>query len=68
MNVKVEECYSGGDRFFFRCSGDFRRTGDEVKCFRVYGDRWTRSVAAEALDFLVREYGVNRKSVKFIHH
>lgn len=60
MIVRVESCWGGGDRFYFRLTlPDGRR---EI----VTGDRWSRKLATIALD-LLELHAIPRRSVRFSH-
>lgn len=74
MNVHVEGCWNGtngGDNggLSFRLSipkGRGRNVGGYWR-ESVGGMRWNRRVAAQALDILESLYGVDRRTVRFIH-
>jgi hypothetical protein len=62
MTIKVESCWSGGDKYAFRLTlpnGEREHIG---------GDKWTRFHASQALDLLESVYGLNRKNIRFRHH
>lgn len=62
MRVKVEECWAGGDHFYFRCT---LPNGDRVNVgHNSDGDPWCREYAAQLRDYITREYGVKRNSIK----
>ena len=59
MRIKVQHCWCGGDKFVFRaliCGG-----------LLVRPEEWNRKVAAEMLDLLEVETGVDRRNVRFVH-
>lgn len=65
MKVKVEGCWSGGEKFSFRLTfkdrwGRWHREG-------VSGQDWTRKIASEALDILESLYNIPRRTVRFSH-
>lgn len=63
MKVKVQYCFAGNSKYYFRllvCGGLRIRCND--------GDNWSRSYASKALDLLGQELpGISRKSIRFIH-
>jgi len=61
MRVKVESCWGGGDRFYFRL---ILPDGSRE---HVPGERWCRKVASDALDVLENVYGYARGRVRFGH-
>ena len=61
MIVKVEQCYSGHDKFRFRL------TLPDGKREFVPGREWTRTVATDALNLLERVYGARRSRIRFRH-
>jgi hypothetical protein len=59
MRIKIQHCWCGGDKFVFRaliCGG-----------LLVRAEEWNRKVAAEMLDLLEVETGVDRRNVRFVH-
>lgn len=61
MNIKVQTCYCGNDKFVFRalvCGGLRIRTETGV---------WDRRAASEMLDLLEIELNVDRRNIRFIH-
>ena len=61
MKVKVQFCWAGGDRYYFRaliCGGLRIRTETST---------WTRRHAKEMLDLICAESSLNRSSIRFIH-
>lgn len=66
MKCKVEACWSGNSNFSFRITALGARWGR----FSVVdqGGGWTRSVASEARDQVSRHFGVNRQTIRFVHH
>jgi hypothetical protein len=65
MKIDVVTCWSRGEDLKFRCT--LRGEGRFGGRFYVPGSEWTRKVAKEALD-IAELHGVNRKSVRFVHH
>jgi hypothetical protein len=65
MKIKVEACWGGGQRHFFRVtlpkSAGFRNDAHEF----VSGDAWNRATAKEALDLLQNVYHIPRHNVRF---
>lgn len=59
MIVKVEACWSGGNKYTFRLT---LPNGTRES---VTGQTWTRALASEALDLLANVYGYNRRAVRF---
>ena len=59
MRIKVESCWNGGDRHYFRLT---LPNGDRES---ITGYTWTRSTATEALDLLESLYGYIRRSIRF---
>ena len=71
MKVYVERCWGGGDRYSFRCTvlpGRHGYAGHRVVIPSKYEGYWTREDASELRDILEMETGVNRDSIKIIHH
>jgi len=60
MKVKVQSCWAGGDKFYFRAlvCGGLRVRHD--------GSAWNRKVASEMLD-LLEVHGFDRSVVRFVH-
>lgn len=59
MNVKMQVCWGGGSKFYFRalvCGGLRVPSEDGV---------WTRAAASEMLD-LLEVHGYNRSNVRFV--
>ena len=66
MKVRVEGCYAGG-KFYYRVTVPHSVPGRHAgRRFRVYGDKWRREQAQEALAELERA-GVKRSLVRFEH-
>lgn len=64
MRVQVESCWSGGDRYYFRCT---LPDGTRILLgHNTDGDPWCREYAAQLRDVLERERGVNRNSVRAV--
>lgn len=64
MKVRVEECCSGHDNYYFRCT---LPDGERVNVgHNTDGEPWCREYASELRDYLQREHGVKRNSVKVI--
>ena len=61
MTVRVERCWSGGNKF------SFRLTFPEGKREHIVGYQWSRRVASEALDIAQHLYGARRQNVRFKH-
>ena len=61
MNVRVEHCYCGNNKFSFRLS--FPGGGIE----RITGESWSREIASRALDMAERLYSMKRANVRFTH-
>lgn len=64
MKVKVEACWSGHDRWHFRCTlpnGDRFNVGHNSD-----SDDWRREYATEMRDYIVNHYDVKRDSIKVI--
>lgn len=61
MQVRVERCWCGGEKFTFRLT-----MPDGSREF-VPGETWTRATAAEALNLLEHVYHVPRRTVRFTH-
>ena len=60
MKVKVQNCWAGSDKFYFRalvCGG---------LLVRHDGSGWSRKIATEMLD-LLEVHGFNRSVVRFVH-
>lgn len=71
MNVYVERCWSGGNRYSFRCTvmqGQHTYAGLRLVIPSHNEGYWTREDSRHLRDYLVRETGVNRDSIKIIHH
>lgn len=62
MKVKVEHCWSGGDRYSWR----FTANGKDQTMMTSFGRGWDRQIATEALDFLERNWGIKRRNVRFV--
>ena len=62
MKIKVESCWSGGDKF------SFRLTLPNGQWESVQGEVWDKQLASEALDLLESVYGLDRKNIRFDHH
>lgn len=61
MIVKVERCWGGGEKLYFRLT---MPCGSRES---VIGEVWDRKTASEALDIVEKLYGANRRSVRFKH-
>ena len=62
MRVKVQRCWGGSDRYYYRaliCGGLLVRVAD--------GEYWDRSVASRMLDLIEAESGHPRHLVRFVH-
>ena len=59
MKIKVESCWSGCDRFYFRLT--LPHGGRE----RIEGETWTRETARRALDLLESVYHLPRRNIRF---
>lgn len=62
MRVKVEACWGGNTRYYFRLT----LPDGSRECLR--GEYWDRALASEALDLLVSLYGLRRSAIRFDHH
>jgi hypothetical protein len=58
MRIRVESCWNGGKSLYFRL------TLPDGSRETVGGERWTRSVASEALDLLEALYHLKRRSIR----
>lgn len=77
MRVKVQECWGGNDRFYFRLlipsygryiPGQRFAWGHSTPYVeRISGERWNRRTASEALSLLESVYGIPRRVVRFLH-
>ena len=64
MKVKVEECWSGNDNWYFRCT---LPNGDRVNVgHNSCGNVWKREYASQLRDYITRKYDVKRDSIKII--
>lgn len=62
MRIKVEACWGGNSRYYFRLT----LPDGSRECLR--GEVWSRALAREALDMLVSLYGLRRSNIRFDHH
>lgn len=61
MVVRVERCWGGGDKYYFRLT----MPNGSREC--ISGEKWTRAVASEALDLLEGVYHLPRRNIRFYH-
>ncbi len=64
MLVKVESCWAGADRHYFRCSF----MGDRVRIDNPDGGAWERKHATELRNYIENHYGIDRNKVRIEHH
>jgi hypothetical protein len=62
--MKIKRCcyWRGGDRFGWRVW----LPGNRDIGFVLHSDRWDRKGATEALDYIERFYGINRRNVRWV--
>lgn len=65
MKVKVEACWAGGERHYFRLT---LPDGRREQVTPASPQHWDRAVATEALDILENVYHLDRSKVRFDHH
>lgn len=65
MKVKVEGCWSGGNRYHYRLT---LPNGAREIISHGEGDSWDRNMASRALDKLENLHGLKRKNIRFDHH
>jgi hypothetical protein len=68
MKVKVESCWNGGDRHYFRLTFPCQNTTVRESVACVKGTDWDREYATIALNLLEHVYGITRRSVRFDVH
>jgi len=61
MKIKVENCWSGNNNYYFRL------TMPDGKRETIKSDSWDRITASRALDLLSSVYGFKRANIRFIH-
>lgn len=62
MNVKVQRCWAGGNKYYYRAliCGGLRVRVEE-------GEHWNRKIASRMLDLISTETGLKRSSIRFCH-
>ncbi len=61
MKVRVERCWAGNNRYYFRMT---LPDGRRATC---NGEDWNRTMARSALDSLETNFNVTRSRVRFHH-
>lgn len=63
MKIKVQFCWAGGDRYYWRAliGGGLRISVDSPQLV------WTRSEASRMLDLITSEIRIDRSRIRFIH-
>jgi len=67
MKIKVESCWNGGSKFYFRLSWSDGSKNFLEGITLDRGTQWDRRYAIQALNLLENVYGLERKRIRFEH-